>query len=809
MTVFDGSRARHGEPGARGPAHAGSGLRQRAVAIGVASLTVGVAVGAALLALGRAPEATAQPRQELAPPRPASAAQAPVPMRPVVVQAGAVSGVPALGTSSPYYRAPAPGTVSLSKPATFTLVEADYWNNATRYFGPTTENKGPAPLGVDQITMVIDKSAKLAPLNFRYTTAEKGVTGALWQISRYPFANDPAHWQAQYVPGLVASGQVADVHVDAQGFHYFVINFARVANRPPGDRPYFEGTATIDAVAGGPTVLGAGTAGAARERIVAPPPGALRQPVAPMLRVRPPGAASAPPATVALPRRAGSADSLPELDHVYYVRVVPMHAGNQAGIPAIPVAVTVKRPHPCPSDVGDLLVRPPSARVVWYMRPNFYSSTDAGGRWYAVTGSQYLPKGVHQNDLVPPMQQAEKAWYEKVIGAFESLLDFFSDAMTDASQMWNALQDQIVNLAAMSLSYTVTGGVYRCDKDPNCTGVLKTTGQVVMAAYGIPPTLPTGPELLDISTDYLVRLGMEELGAGAVYDVYQELPPEVKQQMQAGAEAASSVLMQQQKKAMDDAVLSHYCVDAPAAVNPFDRSTWPGAKANPNPPAKERGVLRNRPDIGATLGAIESKKICPLRIPDPIYNSVHPATVMVYVENRNGATSDRLAAKVADSMGLFVPATVIVPSLKPGESTSIPVVLKEDLSQFLDVNQGPCPTQNAITVSGELPCVVARWREKFFGNGKAADTFSIAFSVKYGPTEVTGLDAQSSGRPLMPQIVLDPGAAGGACIVPAAIRYPAGWTIATTSRSVIPQAWDEFFDTGRGSSANGGVLRAR
>ncbi|MFO1285045.1 MAG: hypothetical protein U1F51_21745, partial [Burkholderiales bacterium] len=159
-------------------------------------VAVGVAViaGLALAVLDVAPAARAQPRTETTPLRQTPNAQAPAPLRPVVVQAGAVGGVPALGASSPYFRAPAPGTVSLSKPATYTLVEADYWNNATRYFGPTTENKGPAPLGVDQITMVIDKSAKLAPLNFRYTTAEKGVTGGLWQISRFPFGNDPAHW---------------------------------------------------------------------------------------------------------------------------------------------------------------------------------------------------------------------------------------------------------------------------------------------------------------------------------------------------------------------------------------------------------------------------------------------------------------------------------------------------------------------------------------------------------------------------------------------------------------------------------------
>ena len=131
-----------GRPGCRRARDAACGDVDMHPPTGVA---VGVAViaGLALAVLDVAPAARAQPRTETTPLRQTPNAQAPAPLRPVVVQAGAVGGVPALGASSPYFRAPAPGTVSLSKPATYTLVEADYWNNATRYFGPTTENKGP------------------------------------------------------------------------------------------------------------------------------------------------------------------------------------------------------------------------------------------------------------------------------------------------------------------------------------------------------------------------------------------------------------------------------------------------------------------------------------------------------------------------------------------------------------------------------------------------------------------------------------------------------------------------------------------
>lgn len=265
--------------------------------------------------------------------------------------------------------------------------------------------------------------------------------------------------------------------------------------------------------------------------------------------------------------------------------------------------------------------------------------------------------------------------------------------------------------------------------------------------------------------------------------------------------------MQQQQKSVDAAVAARYCVDVPPAPNIFAPGSRLG-NADTDPDAKLKGALRARPGAaaGTSTNAGASKKVCPARIPDPIFNSVHPATVMVYFENTNGAPSDRMVAKVTDSMGLYTPATVIVPSLDAGQSTSIPVVLREDTQQFLDVNKGPCSTKNVVTVSGTLACEVQKWRDKYFqvaAGTRQPDVFAVSFSVQRGGMEVAGLDAQSSGRPLQSQIVLDPGAAGGSCVVPAKIMYPAGWTIATTSRSVIPDTWDNLFGTGVGSPYTG------
>jgi hypothetical protein len=68
-----------------------------------------------------------------------------------------------------------------------------------------------------------------------------------------------------------------------------------------------------------------------------------------------------------------------DADQKFYVRVVPVYNGGKAGVPAIPVKVTVQRPHPCPSASSDVVVKLPSAAIVWYMRPNFGGYAD---HWY-------------------------------------------------------------------------------------------------------------------------------------------------------------------------------------------------------------------------------------------------------------------------------------------------------------------------------------------------------------------------------------------------------------------------------------------
>jgi hypothetical protein len=738
----------------------------------ISLIALAVAIGAPASALN-------PPRSAAARQIPSSIARAQPVVRPVVIQIGGVAHAMTLSTLSPYYGAPFSANSGKLPPLTYD--EVDYWNSAAQYFSGGAAYGIRPPLGVDHTTVVIDPKEADFGVNFRYASAEKNVTAAIWQISRFPFANDPAHWQGQYIPGFVASGTATDFHVDNEGYHYFKVNFARVASRAPGAPPYYEGMVSMPAPGRGVSSFVTNPA-----RLSPPPAAPARRTMVPFgtaVAHAPPGALGRrvfiPPGLRAAnsDRLIGLAPSPTDQDQVFYLRVIPMHAGNQAGIPAIPVTVTVKRPRPCPTYTQTTTVRPPTVKIVWYMQPIFYNAQTSTGHWYVVNGAQsFLPNSLHMLD--PPPQPDDKTWYEKIVDDFDSIVNFFSEAMSDISMMWNGLEDELVKVAATMLSYTLTGGIYRCDKDSSCTDVLLAAGQAVMAAYGIPPTLPTGPELLDMSTDYLIRVGADELGAGSVLEAYQSLPPEVRSQMQAGAKDAATVLVQQQNSAVQNAMANAECVNVPAPFQP--------------------GVTR---------------RLCPTRIPDPIFNAVHPATVMLYFENTNNVPTDPVTAKVTDSRGLYKTGSVRIPSLPPGEHTSVPVLLEEETDQFLDISHGPCPSEDGVTVSG-TSCQQQRWFDKFYQLGtayqspKVSDTFRVTFSVMNGVNEIGGLDERSSGHQLSSMFVID---AGSMCSIQGYLAYPQGWNISTSPRSVMADAWDNLFSQGPNDpgNPNNGMLRTQ
>jgi hypothetical protein len=325
------------------------------------------------------------------------------------------------------------------------------------------------------------------------------------------------------------------------------------------------------------------------------------------------------------------------------------------------------------------------------------------------------------------------------------------------------------------------------------TVALKVGLQAVMAAYGIPPTLPTGPELMSLSTDYLVELGADQLGAGEVVDFYQDLPDNVKVKLNDNPKTVSTELMKSQKDGMDNASQQAYCTEYPNPLNNVDKSQ------------------------PATV------TFCNYKIPDPIFNAVHPGTVMVWVSNPNAATSDRMTLEVTDSMNLYYKATATVPPIESGKGFGVPVVLTENYAQFKKINGGVCdPNAATVTLENggqvELPCPQEQWMELWKSGWVTGpyhpppDTFTVTFST--GPTScdtgscpiTTGLTEQSSGKLLNTVLEMEPG--GSVCPTNKYIRFPPGWQVTTQGKDVasFTTSWDpDMFTNPTGT--NLGMLR--
>ena len=699
--------------------------------------------------------------------------------KPLVITAGYHQYAPLLGASSPYF----PSQVGNLSTMPFIYLQTDWIdNNEQNYFSgnfPAWANWS------DFTSLRIGKDEKTHMGNFRYMSALPNVKSVLFQISRNPFPNDPAHWQNQYIPGLVTSGEVKAYHTDNDGYRYFRINFARVAKQNPGDPPYYVGTIAFE-----PGQLGQGavlqtadipfTSTGLVLKKVSVGPFSLPLPVS-VISVTPgeltqaalgnPNENMILSCTDCMLVRSPSSleSSLLDMDQKFYVRVVPIYEGGKAGVPALPVEVTVRRPHPCPSVASDITVKLPSADIVWYMKPNF---GEYANHWYypwgPPYGDEFHPQGLHSYE--PPPADEDKAWWETLLGTFNDVLNFFSWVVTQYSQLWNLMQDLVVKYVGDALT------IGWCSDHAECTTVLKTGLQAVMAAYGIPPTLPTGPELMDLSTDYMIKLGVEQLGAGELYDAYQNLPPEAKQALQelrGKAQENSEKLAQASKDQRYEESLKYRCFFDPQFT-------------------------------------------CTKKVPDPIFSSVHPATVMVWVSNpaQNTQPTDRVLMTVSDSWHLYSKTTRVVPPLAPGEGVSIPVVLGEDYARFRKDNGGPCDPNAAVqtqqgTSSYEnlSTCLQGAWQGEFQQPG--TDTFVVTFSTGTGygsGAELAGLDANSNGKQLSSVIVVDPDA--GSCGIPHAVKFPQGWTIATPTYSISPTSWDYFFDSGNGvKSKNTGMLR--
>jgi hypothetical protein len=701
---------------------------------------------------------------------------------PLVIQAGASAHAPHLTTASPYFslqiqpKSPARGPASVDlhevagkpSPLSFSYVEVEQTNIAQHRadcFGPN------APTNVEfgcHLKWGDDAKVKIGRpgdpgfyerfnrVSFRWISSEARVVGAHWQVSRHPFTTDAQHWQDSEVAGLVDSGPVTNAFVDAEGLQHFQIDFSRSAN---GGGP----GGLFHMLAAGPAkaalTMGGGTAATSSPQGKGP------------ANLVPVSVARVPAGTgmhqIGAQRLSAVRSALLDMDRTFYVRVVPLHEGGKAGLPTIPVEVTVTRPQlcqpPAPNQNTYVVVRPPSAKVVSFSMTSFvptFIQTDQNGK--LVGRAHYLsiapPPGCDPNsspnamlgDLTYAMfknlahgqvgyhffvDPPDTHWYDTAWDIVKALVSVFETLVNSVSSAWSQIESFVVQVVADAL-HVVTFNTFTCGDD--CKTVLGVALKTMMAASGIPPTLPNCSELENLSVDYLAKMGAEELGAEGVLDtaedIYGNLPPGAKQEIQKRKSEVSSAL-----------------------ATAFATNTAAAAAAG----------------AGSWF------------VPDPLYYQSHPAYLMVKVYNTNADATDPVYLHYGDSAGLYKQRDpVYIPSLKPGASTVVPIVLYERFDSVYS-EQEHCTHDAYTSVCGDI-CIPCYWNLWVFAAERASDppnsgdTFWVGLSTRINGIQ-QGLGPLPSGKPLGSEEQGPPyDDYGQKCAISHAnlyLKYPDGWKV--------------------------------
>jgi hypothetical protein len=143
----------------------------------------------------------------------------------------------------------------------------------------------------------------------------------------------------------------------------------------------------------------------------------------------------------------------------------------------------------------------------------------------------------------------------------------------------------------------------------------------------------------------------------------------------------------------------------------------------------------------------------------------------------------------------------MVPSLQPGDSTVIPVILNEDFSKGYEPG---CTATDYVTTksygsSWWIPCFWENWWDAAGKYGP--DTFVISFSAKKDGQWIYGLNPSSSGTVLSSQNIFAFDEAGQSCpgyISKRVIKYPDEWDIQQKSLSQSIDSGFSFTEGQRG-----------
>lgn len=247
--------------------------------------------------------------------------------------------------------------------------------------------------------------------------------------------------------------------------------------------------------------------------------------------------------------------TLPKLEagHPLYVRVLPKRgeeiicSPEQGGVPPeVLLAKIILKLLEYPG----LLDPEVSLGTVWYTKPDYGPRPYKGEICYRILKDHKLPpkpttlngylnistwdilaanyiSGVTYNQTaqrgmsfcVPPSADDDDGWLESFTDGFGAVLTGIVDAVGDivnfTSNLWEEIQDEVVDAAA-----SVIDNFVDCGKGSICRSALETGLEIGLAAMGVPPSLPNFDELTDQGLEYLSAQVASQAGIPSVLTDY-------------------------------------------------------------------------------------------------------------------------------------------------------------------------------------------------------------------------------------------------------------------------------------------------
>lgn len=336
----------------------------------------------------------------------------------------------------------------------------------------------------------------LAP-RFRWSTKEKGVVSAVWQVSTFRFTSDATRWAKP--AGLVASGMLGKAPA-AGRTEEFNIDFATFAPLPPAAK-------VVQVTTTQATRAPAMSASAAPRRLTlqgvshrrASTPATQAQAIllkmSPAVPAHPPGFRRTYAVRVVPLNAQGACVGLPsEAAQITYGDPPPqevIHIYTAEEISAIEAARKAKLPklnHPVVQVLTYQPIRPQAGNYMYRYVVIRQIGMAMGAGWKVGDKLDFTP---HQED---------KSWWDDIGGFFSGVADFVAGAANWVADAYQSIKDAAVSWA------------------PDwAKGPLTMAMDAGLAACGIPPTLPSFDELAGMGTDYLVKTAADAAG----------VPPEV------------------------------------------------------------------------------------------------------------------------------------------------------------------------------------------------------------------------------------------------------------------------------------------